>query len=50
MAKTDKRHDISADKIMFDCGEPMDVSAVGAAHAPWWNRTPCAVNDTWVRL
>lgn len=50
MAKTDKRYDISTDEIMFANGEPMDVGAVSAAHAPWWNRTLCAVNDTWVRL
>ncbi|THD75365.1 MAG: cupin domain-containing protein [Phenylobacterium sp.] len=28
----------------------MDVAAIAAAQAPWWNRTLCAVNDAVVRL
>ena len=47
---TDAHYDIETDSIMFDAGEEFDVSAVGAAQSPWWNRTLCAVNDAWVRL
>ena len=43
-------YDIETDSIMFQKGEQFDVSAVGAAQTPWWNRTLCAVNDSWVRL
>ena len=43
------RYDIDT-KILFQGGERIDVAAVAGAHAPWWNRTLCAVNDTWVRL
>ena len=35
---------------MFPAGAEFDVAAVGAAQQPWWNRTLCAVNDTWLRL
>ena len=50
MDKLAERYDIDTDKIMFAGGEPFDVTAVGAAQTPWWNRTLCSVNDTWVRL
>lgn len=50
MAKPGDRYDISTDEILFANGDPMDIAAVSAAQAPWWNRTLCAVNDTWVRL
>ena len=46
----DKRYDIETESIMHAGGEQFDVGAIGAAHAPWWNRTLCAVNDAWVRL
>jgi len=46
----DPRYDIDTDSIMFERGEPFDVTAVGSAQTPWWNRTLCAVNDAWVRL
>lgn len=44
------RYDIETDSVMFGPGEPFDVGAIGAAQTPWWNRTLCAVNDSWVRL
>ena len=50
MDKFAERYDIDTDGIMFAGGEPFDVTAVGAAQTPWWNRTLCSVNDTWVRL
>lgn len=50
MTSIDARYDIDTDAIMFSGGEHFDVAAVGAAQTPWWNRTLCAVNDTWVRL
>lgn len=50
MDKLDKRYDIDTDGTLFASGEHFDVTAVGAAQTPWWNRTLCAVNDTWVRL
>ncbi|WP_116970359.1 cupin domain-containing protein [Blastomonas sp. UPD001] len=43
-------YDIETDVIEHAAGEKIDVSAIGAAHAPWWNRTLCEVNDSWVRL
>ena len=50
MDKLAERYDIDTDGIMFVGGEQFDVTAVGAAQTPWWNRTLCSVNDTWVRL
>ena len=50
MDKPEYRYDIQTDGTMFAGGEHFDVAAVGAAHAPWWNRTLCEVNDAWVRL
>ena len=50
MDKLAERYDIDTDEIMFAGGERFDVTAVGAAQTPWWNRTLCSVNDTWVRL
>ena len=49
MSKTDERYDITTD-ILFGGGQRIDVGAVARAQTPWWNRTLCAVNDTWVRL
>ena len=50
MDKVLDRYDIDTDAVMFGRGEDFDVAAVGAAQTPWWNRTLCEVNDTWVRL
>ena len=36
--------------VLFEAGEHIDVGAIAAAHAPWWNRTLTAVNDSVVRL
>jgi mannose-6-phosphate isomerase-like protein (cupin superfamily) len=44
------RYDIVTDEVLFPVAERFDVAAIGAAHQPWWNRTLCSVNDTWVRL
>jgi mannose-6-phosphate isomerase-like protein (cupin superfamily) len=44
------RYDIKTDFAMFGPGEQFDVGAIAATQAPWWNRTLCAVNDSWVRL
>ena len=44
------RYDIATTEILFKGGQKLDVSAIAKAHAPWWNRTLCAVNGTWVRL
>jgi mannose-6-phosphate isomerase-like protein (cupin superfamily) len=50
MNKPAERNDIDTDQVMFGGGEFMDVAAVAAAHAPWWNRTLAQVNDAVVRL
>jgi mannose-6-phosphate isomerase-like protein (cupin superfamily) len=50
MGDTGDKYDIETDTILYDGGERFDVTAVGAAQTPWWNRTLCAVNDSWVRL
>lgn len=50
MNKIDQRYDIDTDGTMFAGGEAFDITAVGSAQTPWWNRTLCAVNDAWVRL
>ncbi|HEV2533268.1 cupin domain-containing protein [Phenylobacterium sp.] len=50
MDKVMDRYDIDTDAVMFAGNEDFDIGAVGAAQTPWWNRTLCAVNDTWVRL
>jgi mannose-6-phosphate isomerase-like protein (cupin superfamily) len=50
MSKSESRYDIKTDTVMHGAGEHFDVAAIGAANAPWWNRTLCAVNDAWVRL
>jgi len=50
MDKASGRYDIATDEILFAAGVKFDVSAVAAAHAPWWNRTLAQVNDAWVRL
>jgi len=47
---TDQHYDIDVDTILHPAGEGFDITAIGAAQTPWWNRTLCAVNDTWVRL
>ncbi len=44
------RYDIATTEILFSSAEEIDISAIARAHMPWWNRTLCAVNDTWVRL
>jgi mannose-6-phosphate isomerase-like protein (cupin superfamily) len=45
----DRIYDIQTE-ILFDKGQLIDIGTVGAAQTPWWNRTLCAVNDSWVRL
>lgn len=50
MSANRERYDISTEAIMFANGEHIDVTAIGAAQSPWWNRTLSAVNDAWVRL
>lgn len=50
MGKMEQRYDIDTDQIMFAGGEQIDVATIGASQTPWWNRTLCAVNDSWVRL
>ncbi|HEY8571313.1 cupin domain-containing protein [Phenylobacterium sp.] len=37
-------------EVLFEPGEHIDVAAIAAAQAPWWNRTLCAVNGSVVRL
>ena len=43
-------YDIDTDTILHGVGTDFDITAIGAAQTPWWNRTLCAVNDAWVRL
>ena len=43
-------YDIDVDTILHPVGTDFDITAIGAAQTPWWNRTLCAVNDAWVRL
>jgi mannose-6-phosphate isomerase-like protein (cupin superfamily) len=43
-------YDIETSEILFPAGAQFDVAAIGAAQSPWWNRTLCAVNNSWVRL
>jgi mannose-6-phosphate isomerase-like protein (cupin superfamily) len=50
MSQAENRYDIDATSVMFQPAEAFDVTAVGAAQTPWWNRTLCEVNDSWVRL
>jgi mannose-6-phosphate isomerase-like protein (cupin superfamily) len=50
MDKVETRYDIGTDAILHKGDELIDVTAIAAANVPWWNRTLCAVNDTWVRL
>ena len=50
MDASPQRYDIDSVSILFEVGTPFDIAAVGAAQTPWWNRTLCAVNQTWVRL
>jgi len=50
MDKPEDRYDIDTEAVMFEPGQAFDVGAVGAANRPWWNRTLCEVNDTWMRL
>lgn len=49
MTEVQDRYDISKD-VLFDALERIDVTALGAAQSPWWNRTLCEVNDAVVRL
>ena len=44
------RYDIDTEAILHAVGTDFDITAIGAAQTPWWNRTLCAVNDAWVRL
>src|SRR5215475_3226382 len=44
------KYDMSTDGALFERGEQFDVGAVAKAQNPWWNRTLCEVNNTWVRL
>jgi mannose-6-phosphate isomerase-like protein (cupin superfamily) len=48
MAKQD--YDIETDSVMFQKGHHFDIRAVADAQTPWWNRTLCEVNNSWVRL
>jgi mannose-6-phosphate isomerase-like protein (cupin superfamily) len=50
MNATQDRYDISTAEILHRPGEFFDIKGTGAAQSPWWNRTLCAVNDSWVRL
>lgn len=50
MAESKQDYDIETDSVMFEKGQRFDVTAVGAAQSPWWNRTLCEVNTCWVRL
>jgi mannose-6-phosphate isomerase-like protein (cupin superfamily) len=50
MTNKTQNYDIETDSIMFGKAQRFDVSAVGQAHSPWWNRTLCEVNNCWVRL
>jgi mannose-6-phosphate isomerase-like protein (cupin superfamily) len=43
-------YDIDTASVLYGPGIQFDVLAVARAQTPWWNRTLCAVNDTWVRL
>jgi mannose-6-phosphate isomerase-like protein (cupin superfamily) len=43
-------YDIETDSVMFGKGQQFDIHAVGQAQVPWWNRTLCEVNKSWVRL
>jgi mannose-6-phosphate isomerase-like protein (cupin superfamily) len=43
-------YDIDTNTILHAVGTDFDITAIGAAQSPWWNRTLCAVNDAWVRL
>jgi mannose-6-phosphate isomerase-like protein (cupin superfamily) len=49
MDQGEARYDIGTE-VLFAGGEHMDLAAVARAQKPWWNRTLCTVNDTWVRL
>ena len=49
MDKVLDRYDIAKD-VLFAPLEKIDVTAVGAAQTPWWNRTLTEVNDAVVRL
>jgi hypothetical protein len=43
------KYNITTEQIIPD-GQKIDVSALAAAKAPWWNGTLSTVNDQWVRL
>lgn len=43
-------YDIETDSILFEKSEKFDISDIGARQTPWWNRTLCEVNQSWVRL
>ena len=46
----DGKYDIGTDEILFPGGQFFDIKSVADAHRPWWNRTLCEVNNTWIRL
>jgi mannose-6-phosphate isomerase-like protein (cupin superfamily) len=48
--RSDAKYDISTAGAMFDQGEKFDIGDVAHAQTPWWNRTLCEVNNSWVRL
>ena len=43
-------YDIEVDTILHGSSEHIPVTKIGAAQTPWWNRTLCEVNDSWIRL
>jgi mannose-6-phosphate isomerase-like protein (cupin superfamily) len=50
MSERERTYDIATDSVMFRPGESFDVSAIAEAQTPWWNRTLCELNGSWVRL
>ena len=50
MASGAQEYDIETETVMFEKGQQFDVGKVGQAQTPWWNRTLCEVNNSWVRL
>ena len=43
-------YDIDTETILHSKAQKFDVIAIGSQQAPWWNRTLCEVNNSWVRL
>lgn len=50
MGEAEKRYDIETETIMFPGGVAFNIAQIGADQTPWWNRTLCAVGNSWVRL